>query len=126
MKTRLKLLAAAAAGMTALALPAYAQDAAQAGVQVFKTNCAICHSAVAGQNRIGPPLFGVAGRKAGTAPGYAYSDAMKNSGLTWTPSQLDTYLANPKSVVANTKMTFLGLKNPDDRKALIAYLETLK
>jgi cytochrome c2 len=126
MKTRLYLFAIAAAGMLALALPANAQDAAQAGAQVFKTNCAVCHSADPDQNRIGPSLFGVVGRKAGTAPNYTYSDAMKNSGLTWTPSQLDTYLTNPKGVVANTKMMFLGLKSQDDRKAVIGYLATLK
>jgi len=126
MKTRLYLFAIAAAVVLAPALPANAQDATSAGAQVFKTNCAVCHSAVSGQNRIGPSLFGVVGRKSGTAPNYTYSDAMKNSGLTWTPSQLDTYLTNPKGVVANTKMMFLGLKSQDDRKAVIGYLATLK
>jgi cytochrome c len=99
---------------------------AQDGAQLFKSNCTVCHSAEAGQNKIGPSLFGVIGRKAGTAAGYTYSDAMKNSGLIWTPGQLDTYLVNPKGVVPNTKMLFLGLKKPEDRKAIIGYLETLK
>ncbi len=99
---------------------------AQDGAQLFKSNCKVCHSAEAGQNKIGPSLFGVVGRKAGTAASYTYSDAMKNSGLTWTPGQLDTYLVNPKGVVPNTKMLFLGLKKPEDRKAIIGYLETLK
>ena len=99
---------------------------AQDGAQIFKSNCTVCHSAEPGQNKIGPSLFGVVGRKAGTAPNYTYSDAMKNSGLTWTPDRLEIYLANPKGVVPNTKMLFLGLKKPEDRKALIAYLATLK
>ena len=114
-----------AAAAIALALsPGFAR--AQDGAQLFKNNCTICHSAESGQNKIGPSLFGVLGRKAGTAPNFTYSDAMKNSGLTWTPAQLDVYLTDPKGVVPNTKMMFLGLKKPEDRKAVIGYLATLK
>jgi len=102
------------------------QARAQDGAQIFKSNCTVCHSAEPGQSKIGPPLFGVVGRKAGTAPNYVYSEAMKNSGLTWTPDQLEIYLANPMGVVPNTKMLFVGLKNAADRKALIGYLATLK
>jgi len=102
------------------------QARAQDGAQIFKTNCTVCHSAEPGQGKIGPPLFGVVGRKAGTAPNYDYSEAMKNSGLTWTPDQLEIYLANPMGVVPNTKMLFVGLKNAADRKALIGFLATLK
>lgn len=102
------------------------QARAQDGAQIFKTNCTVCHSAEPGQSKIGPPLFGVVGRKAGTAPNYTYSGAMKDSGLTWTPDQLEIYLASPMTVVPNTKMLFVGLKNAADRKALIAYLATLK
>jgi cytochrome c len=104
----------------------HGQARAQDGAQIFKTNCTVCHSAEPGQSKIGPPLFGVVGRKAGTAPNYVYSGAMKNSGLTWTPSQLEIYLANPMVVVPNTKMLFVGLKNAADRKALIDYLGALK
>jgi len=103
-----------------------ARARAQDGAQLFKISCAVCHSAEAGQNKVGPSLFGVVGRKAGTSADYAYSEAMKNSGITWTSDQLDKYLANPKSVVPNTKMIFLGLKNPDDRKAIVDYLASLK
>jgi len=102
------------------------QTRAQDGAQIFKSNCTVCHSAEPGQSKIGPPLFGVVGRKAGTAPNYVYSEAMKNSGLTWTPDQLEIYLANPMGVVPNTKMLFVGLKNAADRKALIGFLATLK
>jgi|ERR1700722_7645159 len=113
--------------VTAIALMLFPGHAsAQDGAQLFKSNCAVCHSAESGQNKIGPTLFGVVGRKAGTAAAYTYSDAMKKSGVTWTPDQLDQYLANPKGVVPNTKMLFLGLKNPEDRKAIIDYLATLK
>lgn len=56
------------------------QVRAQDGAQIFKTNCTVCHSAEPGQSKIGPPLFGVVGRKAGTAPNYTYSGAMKDFG----------------------------------------------
>jgi cytochrome c len=116
------LLAVAAIALALFPGRASAQD----GAQLFKINCAVCHSAEAGQNKVGPSLFGVVGRKAGTVAAYTYSDAMRNSGITWTPDQLDKYLANPKGVVPNTKMIFLGLKKPEDRKAIIDYLTTLK
>jgi cytochrome c2 len=112
------------AAIVLVLFPAHAR--AQDGAQLFKMDCAVCHSAEAGQNKVGPSLFGVVGRKAGTSADYTYSDAMKNSGITWTPDQLDKYLANPKSVVPNTKMIFLGLKNQDDRKAIVDYLASLK
>jgi cytochrome c len=116
------LLAVAAIALALFPGHARAQD----GAQLFKTDCAVCHSAEAGQNKVGPSLFGVVGRKAGTEAAYTYSDAMKKSGVTWMPDQLDQYLANPKGVVPNTKMIFLGLKKPEDRKAIIDYLATLK
>lgn len=102
-----------------------AQDAAQ-GELVFKHNCAICHTVEPGKNKIGPSLAGVVGRKAGSAPGYSYSDANKNSGITWSDAELDKYLTDPRGVVPGTKMLFAGLKNPDDRKNVIAYLKQQK
>ncbi|HZB93849.1 MAG TPA: cytochrome c family protein, partial [Stellaceae bacterium] len=93
------------------------------GEAVFKRNCAICHAVEPGKNKIGPSLAEVFGRKAGTAPGYSYSDANKKSGLTWDEPTLDKYLADPRGVVPGTKMLFIGLKNPDDRQAVIAYLK---
>ena len=100
-----------------------AQDAGEA---VFKKNCAICHTTEAGKNKIGPSLAGVVGRKAGSIPDYTYSQANKNSGVTWDEATLDTYLTAPTKFVPGTKMVFAGLKNPDDRKAVIAWLKTQK
>ena len=77
-------------------------------------------------NGVGPSLAGVAGRKAGSVPGFAYSDANKASGLTWDEKTLDTYLTNPMKMVPGTKMTFAGLPDPAQRKAVIDYLKTLK
>src|SRR5579863_8581816 len=101
-------------------------QAQSAGEAVFKKNCAICHTVEAGKNKIGPSLAGIVGRKAGSVAGYTYSDANKNSGVNWDEATLDTYLTDPRKFVPNTKMIFAGLKNPDDRKALIEYLKKQK
>ena len=95
------------------------------GANVFK-KCKACHSVEAGKNGTGPTLFGIVGSKAGEVEGYKFSDAMLNSGLTWDAATLDKYLADVKGVVPGTKMSFAGLKKPEDRADIIAYLETLK
>ncbi|HQT26408.1 MAG TPA: cytochrome c family protein [Burkholderiales bacterium] len=85
--------------------------------------CRACHQIGPGaKNAVGPVLNGVVGRKAGTYPGYEYSEANKSSGITWTPEELNKYLANPQKVVPHTKMVFPGLKNEQQRKDVIAYL----
>ena len=101
-----------------------AQDAA-AGAAVFKSQCSICHSPAQGRNMVGPSLFGIAGRKAGTIPGFHYSAANRDSGLTWDEAALDRYLTSPATVVPHTIMTYAGLKDDQKRKDLIAYLATL-
>lgn len=88
--------------------------------------CSGCHAIVAGQNIIGPSLWGVVGRKAGAVPGYAYSAALQHSGIVWTPEKLDTWLAGPMTMVPGTKMSFGGYSDPKQRQAVITYLETLK
>lgn len=88
--------------------------------------CGSCHSVTPHETRIGPSLFGVFGRKSGTEPGYAYSDAMKNAGKTWDEPTLDKYLTDPRADVPGTKMTFAGFSDPERRKAVIDYLKTLK
>lgn len=109
-----------------LAAPAQAQDAA-AGEAVFKRNCTACHSAQEGKNLLGPSLFGIVGRAAGTAPNFTkYSAANKNSGITWTPAVLGPYLTDPRGYVKGTIMVFPGVKDAKQRADLIAYLETLK
>ena len=112
-------LSAATAG------PVAAQDAA-AGQKAFRVHCAVCHAALAGRKGIGPSLFGVVGRTAGTEPGYNYSQANEKSGLVWDAATLDRYLKAPQQVVPGTKMTYTGLKDDAQRAALIAYLATLK
>jgi cytochrome c len=96
---------------------------AAAGEKVFVI-CRACHQIGPGaQNAVGPVLNGVVGRKAGTFPGFEYSSANKNSGITWTPAELNKYLESPQTVVPGTKMLFPGLKQEEQRKDVIAYLE---
>ncbi|RJF80827.1 cytochrome c family protein [Oleomonas cavernae] len=112
------------AALSFLPAAAWAEDTA-AGEKVFK-KCAACHSVAAGENKIGPTLFGIVGRPVASIEGYHYSDAMKAKGGAWTAEALDTYLTNPGKEVPGTKMSFMGLKKPEDRAAVIDYLRTLK
>jgi len=108
-----------------IALPAVAsaQDA-EAGKAVFK-KCAPCHSIGPGaKNKVGPELNGILGRKAAEVPGFAYSTALKNSGITWDDEKLHAWLKDPKALVPGTKMFFPGIKDEIDRDDLIAYIES--
>ena len=120
----MKLLSISVAGAALLASmgAALAQDAA-AGEKVF-AKCKICHQIGEGaKNMVGPVLNGVVGRKAGSYPDYHYSDANKNSGITWDEATLKEYLRDPKAKVPGTKMVFPGLKTDDDIANVIAYLK---
>lgn len=94
---------------------------ADAGAKVFR-KCQACHSLEAGQNRVGPSLFGVVGREAGTAEGFKYSPVMQGSDVVWTPENLDAFLTNPREFMSGTRMVFPGLRDPEDRRDVIAYL----
>ncbi|HSZ51384.1 MAG TPA: cytochrome c family protein [Caulobacteraceae bacterium] len=85
--------------------------------------CSACHSVQPGQNMVGPSLHGVVGRHAGTVPGFHYSSANKNSGLVWTEQELFTYLESPQKIVPGTYMTYIGMKDPQQRADVIAYLQ---
>lgn len=114
------------AGLTVTAAPAAHADDAQvtAGQAAFAT-CAVCHSAVKGRVIVGPPLFGVVGRKADTVPGFSYSKAMAASGITWDATSINAFITSPQAKVPGTRMPFAGLKDPVKRAAIIAYLTTL-
>nr|WP_240788609.1 c-type cytochrome [Ramlibacter henchirensis] len=110
------------AGALALCGPLFAADPGllARGEQVYG-RCAACHSIE--QHRTGPAHCGLFGRKAGTAPGFGdYSAAMKKSGIVWDPSSLARFLADPMATVPGTTMTYLGVPDPKDREALLAWL----
>jgi cytochrome c len=100
--------------------PGRAQDA-EHGKTVFQSCDATDHA-----NRVGPGLEGIIGRKAGTVPGFRYSDAMKKSDIVWDAKILDAYLESPQKVVPGNRMPYAGLKNPKDRTDLVTYLGALK
>jgi cytochrome c len=112
----LVVIATAAASSAALA-----QDAA-AGETSFK-KCLPCHAIGEGaKNKIGPELNGLNGRKSGTAEGYSYSEANKNSGITWDEATFKDYIRDPKARIPSTKMVFAGIKNEKEVADLWAYL----
>jgi cytochrome c len=95
----------------------------EAGKNVF-AQCAACHTATeGGPNMTGPNLYGIFGRKQGTAPNFYYSDGLKARGETWDAAKIDTWITNPRALVPDTHMTFPGLHNPTDRINVIAYLK---
>jgi len=102
---------------------ARAQDVA-AGEQSFK-KCLPCHSIGEGaKNKVGPELNGIDGRHSGTAPGFSYSDANKNSGITWNKAQFLDYIKDPRAKIPGTKMIFPGIKNEKEAESLWAYLSS--
>ena len=108
------------------ATSAFADGDAAKGEKVFKKYKA-CHTIEqGGKNKIGPNLFGIVGKKSGSAEGYKYSKAMENADLTWDEATLNEYLKKPKALVKGTKMSFAGLKKESDRDNLIAYLKTFQ
>jgi cytochrome c len=117
----MRRLAAALAGALALAGgpgAAAAPDPAH-GEEVY-VRCMACHALAS--DRVGPRHCGVVGRRAGSVPGFAYSDAMKRSRLTWDARTLDRFIAKPMAVVPGTSMTYDGVPDAKDRADLVAYL----
>ena len=100
----------------------FASTSAEEGAAVFK-KCAACHSiAKGGANKIGPALWGVLGRKAGSIEDYKYSKAMVAYGKPWTFEEMNGFLIKPKDWIKGTKMSFAGLKKPKERAAVILYM----
>ncbi|MGB3806013.1 MAG: cytochrome c family protein [Erythrobacter sp.] len=95
---------------------------ASAGETVF-VKCKTCHVLEEGENRVGPHLYGVVGREAGSVEGFNYSDANANSGITWNEDVLFEYLENPQEYLPGTRMAFPGIRDAQERADLIAYLD---
>ena len=121
-------LISALSGMAMLSSPPALSQASQgteasSGQQAFNNACRTCHMVREGDNRLGPNLYKIVGRKAGSLPNYAFSSAMKEAGLVWDEEKLDRFIANPDQVVPGNNMKpFGGLSSSDDRKKIIAFL----
>jgi cytochrome c len=121
----MKVVMIAAAALIASTVASRAQDAA-AGETVFKP-CMACHKIGEGaENSVGPELNGIDGRKSGSAPGYNYSDANKNSGITWDLATFKEYIKDPRGKIPGTKMFFPGIKDEKKATDLWAYLSQFK
>jgi cytochrome c len=117
----MKAMVAAATILAAMIHNAQAQDVA-AGENSFK-KCLACHAIGEGaKNKVGPELNGLDGRHSGTAAGYSYSDANKNSGITWNKDTFLEYIKDPRAKIQGTKMIFPGIKNEKEAGDLWAYL----
>jgi cytochrome c len=125
------LISAASACAALPAAPGANADAPPAALaargRALFLRCASCHEVEdRGLTKTGPTLKGVYGRAAGAVPGYGYSVALKSRSLVWDAAALDAWLMQPSAVVPETSMVFIGVPIAEDRKALIAYLQTLK
>ena len=114
------LLSSSASAQT----PAAQGADAAAGQQAFNNACRTCHTVKDGDNRQGPSLYKIVGRKAGSLPGYSYSSAMKQAGFVWDADKLDRFIANPDAIVSGNNMKpFSGVASADDRAKIIAFLQ---
>ena len=116
-----RLLAALLAALLSGGASASAADGNAGRGEEIYTRCLACHTLA--QNRVGPRHCGLFDRKAGSVPNYAYSPAMKKYGVTWNEETLDRFIENPLKTVPGTKMGYAGVKDPQERADLIAYLK---
>ncbi|HEX2581152.1 MAG TPA: cytochrome c family protein [Dongiaceae bacterium] len=115
----------AAAEQFASSIPMIAKADPAKGQDIAK-KCQTCHTLdKGGPNRVGPNLWGILGNKRAHAENFPYSDAIKSLQGPWTFEELDKFVYNPRGYAKGTKMTFAGLRKPEDRAALLAYLRTL-
>ncbi len=115
------------AALVIVASPAVGQDKANTdgGQIVFNNACRTCHTLREGDNRLGPNLHGIVGRKAGSLADYPYSSAMKNAELVWDKATLDRFIANPDQVVPGNNMKpYGGHASAEERAAIIGFLES--
>jgi cytochrome c len=122
MKSSIPILPAAVASIL-LCTPALAQDT-DAGQIAFNNACRTCHTVREGDNRLGPSLYRVIGRKAGSLPNYNYSESMKKADIVWDKNNLDRFIANPDAVVPGNNMKpYGGIASAEERAKIIEYLE---
>jgi cytochrome c len=117
----MRLLATSLAAILVAGSPGWAADGNPSRGEEIYQRCVACHALA--QNRVGPRHCGLFNRKAGAVPNYQYSTAMKRYGVTWNAETLDQFLENPLKTVPGTKMGYAGVKDPQERADLIAYLK---
>ena len=121
--TMKRLIMCGTLGLIAAAANAQTPD----GQQAFNNSCRTCHTVKEGDNRQGPTLHGVVGRKAGTVEGYAFSSSMAQAGVTWDEATLDKFIEAPDQLVSGNAMKpYGGIPDPAQRKAIIDYLKQAK
>lgn len=106
--------------------PVARADDVASGEQLFRVQCAICHSTQTGENMVGPSLSGVYGRAYGAAPGYRYAAAGDQAAMIWDEDALDRYISAPTAVLPQTTMAYPGLRSAALRAKIIAFLRTLR
>ena len=105
-------------------LPAAYQAADLSNGEAKFALCRSCHTtAPGGDDMTGPNLWGIFGRKAGSKASFTYSDDLKNAGWTWDADRIDKWITNPRAVLPGTKMTFIGMPDPNDRRDVVAFLK---
>ena len=113
-----------AAALGLLCGTAQAQDDARAAQLAFNNHCRTCHVTNEGDNRLGPSLYGVVGREAGSAPGYSYSSAMADAGFVWDEAAIERFITNPEAVVPGNNMKpFSGVADAAERAKIVAHLK---
>ncbi len=132
MKHSLKAAACAAIAACAISAPASAMSPAgeeamtKAGQVMFDHRCRSCHADDPGKQSYGPSLVGVFGRKAGAVEGFAYSDAMKTSGIVWTEDALRNWIADNTGFMPGTRMKHMAITDKNEQDFIISYLKSLK
>ena len=115
----------AALGLLAALTVAHAQTPNDAGQISYNNACRTCHSIREGDNRLGPSLYGIVGKKAGTISGYDSSPAMRQSGIVWDEKNLDKFIADPEAVVhGNAMKPYGGIASEEERQKIISYLKS--
>ena len=123
--TRLPVLISLTMAISGAASAVAAEGDPEAGERVFR-QCVACHSLNEGENRVGPSLYGIFGREAGSVDGYNYTDAMRDSGVVWDAETLDAHLADTRGFIPNNRMGIMnpqGVPDAQDRADIISYLE---
>lgn len=121
-----RILLIAAPATLAFGASAFAQDGDQVseGETLFQQQCRQCHSLEEGENRVGPHLADIVGREVAAVEGFNYSEALEESDITWSPDNIDQFIADPQSFIPGNRMPYPGMPDQDQRAAVVAFLES--